>query len=433
MRRTFATVLPWVFVVSLVIVLVFVVPWDGCQQRTLWQRWTGLAAAPLPTSVATQRPEPTAAPTIPPETGIRFGEPSQSLEELYSRANPSVVNIKGLSPLGARRGELLEGLLDSLVQREYFVLREGSGFIYDHEGHIVTNHHVVDGIDELQVAFFDGATFPATIVGIDQLSDLAVLLVECPADRLRTLPLGDSDAVRVGQQVVAIGNPFGLRGSMSAGIVSAVGRFLPASTEATGATAYAVPGVIQTDAAINPGNSGGPLLNLAGQVIGVNTAIQSPVEGSAGVGFAVPSRIVARVARELVDNGRYAHPWIGASTVTLNRLFNRSLGLPVELRGALVDVMVEDGPAARAGLLACTQRINVAGQELPRGGDILLSIDDQPIFAHEDVLSYLALRTEVGQTVRLSVLRDGEVIDVLVTVEAQPDLVTPQPTVLPVD
>jgi len=430
-RRATVTVLPWVLLAAIAIAVVFVIPWDSCQQRTLWQRWTGLGAASLPASIATEQPVPTAAPTIAPEAGIGFVERSNALEELYSRANPSVVNIKGLSPVGARRGEL-EGILDSLVQREYFVLREGSGFIYDYEGHIVTNNHVVEGTDELQVTFSDGATFPATIVGADVLSDLAVLLVECPADRLRTLPLGDSDAVRVGQQVVAIGNPFGLRGSMSAGIVSAVGRLLPASTEATGATAYAVPGVIQTDAAINPGNSGGPLLNLAGQVIGVNTAIQSPVEGSAGVGFAVPSLIVARVARELIDNGRYEHPWIGISTVTLNRLFNRNLGLPVELRGALVDVMVDDGPAATAGLRACTERINVSGQELPRGGDILLSIDDQPIFSHEDLLNYLAMRTEVGQAVSLGVLRDGEVIEVVVVVEAQPDPMVLQPTVIPV-
>lgn len=415
----------------MVISLVFVVPWDACQQRTLWQRWTGMGAAPVPTSITTLRPDPTSPPTIAPETGIGFIERSNALEELYSRANPSVVNIKGLSPVGARRGEL-DRILDSLVQREYFVLREGSGFIYDHEGHIVTNNHVVEGIEEVQVTFFDEATFPATIVGVDALSDLAVLLVECPADRLRTLPLGDSDAVRVGQQVVAIGNPFGLAGSMSAGIVSAVGRFLPASTEQTGATAYAVPGVIQTDAAINPGNSGGPLLNLAGQVVGVNTAIQSPVEGSAGVGFAVPSLLVARVTRQLIDNGRYDHPWIGVSTVTLNRMFNRGLGLPVDLRGALVDVIVDDGPAAQAGLRACTGRINVSGQDLPQGGDILLSIDDQPIFAHEDLLRYLALRTDVGQTVRLNVLRDGEVVEVPVVVQAQPDPVTLRPTLIPV-
>ncbi len=431
MRRAIVIVLPWVLLAVIAIVGVFVVPCDSCQQRTLWQRWTGLGAAPLPTSIATYQPVPTTTRIIAPEVGLSFAERSKTLEDLYSRTNPSVVHIKGLSPLGARRG-VLGGILDSLIQREYFVLREGSGFIYDHEGHIVTNYHVVEGTADIQVTFFDGAAFPATIIGEDALSDLAVLLVECSADRLRTLPLGDSDAVRVGQQVVAIGNPFGLAGSMSAGIVSAVGRFLPASTAETGATAYAVPGVIQTDAAINPGNSGGPLLNLAGQVIGVNTAIQSPVEGSSGVGFAVPSLIVARVARELVDRGSYEHPWVGVSTVTLNRLFNRSLGLPVELRGALVDVIVEGGPAAMAGLRASTERINVSGQDLPRGGDILLSIDDQPIFAHEDLLYYLALRTAVGQPVTLSVLRDGEVIEVVVVVEAQPVPTAPQPTVIPV-
>ena len=433
MRRVFGIALPWMLVVSLVIVLVFVVRWDGCQQRTLWQRWMGLEAAPLPAIAATQQAAPAIAPTILAESDTRLDERSQALEELYSRTNPSVVNVKGLSSLGERSGGLLGDLLDGLAQREFFVLREGSGFVYDHLGHIVTNNHVVEGVDELQVTFFDGATFPATIVGGDELSDLAVLQVECPADRLRTLPLGDSDAVRVGQQVVAIGNPFGLQGSMSAGIVSAVGRFLPGSTQATGATAYAVPGVIQTDAAINPGNSGGPLLNLAGQVIGVNTAIQSPVEGSAGVGFAVPSRMVARVVPSLIDSGQYAHPWIGVSTVTLNRLFNRYLGLPVQLRGALVDVVVEDGPAARSGLRACSERITIAGQDLPRGGDILLSIDDQPIFTHGDLLSYLALRTEVGQTVRLSVLRDGEPIEVPIIVEAQPDLVTLDQRAIPVE
>jgi S1-C subfamily serine protease len=415
------------------IAVVFVVPWDACQQRTLWQRWTGMGNVSLPPAMATQRVEPTPLPTVPADASIGLGANGNVLEELYSRANPSVVQIKGLSPAGARGGELLQDFLDSLVQREYFVLREGSGFIYDHEGHIVTNYHVVEGTDELQVTFFDGATFSATIVGMDALSDLAVLHVNCPADRLRTLPLGDSDAVRVGQPVVAIGNPFGLQGSMSAGIVSAVGRFLPASTEETGATTYAVPGVLQTDAAINPGNSGGPLLNLAGQVIGVNTAIQSPVEGSAGVGFAVPSRIVARVAQQLIDTGHYAHPWIGVSTVTLNRMFNRSLGLPADLRGALVDVLVEDGPAALAGLQACTERVNVAGEILPRGGDVLLSIDDQPIFTHEDLLNYLALRTEVGQAVRLTVLRGDEVMEVEVIVEAQPDPLTLQPTLIPVE
>ena len=336
-----------------------------------------------------------------------------SLERLYELVNESVVNILvanrveggGLRPPGG-----------SQEPDEFYQRGQGSGFVYDRDGHIITNNHVVANADEVTVTFNDDLAVPAVVVGTDPDTDLAVLRVDLAADHLRPLPLGDSDALRVGQQVVAIGNPFGLAGSMTTGIVSALGRLLPS----TGTAQYSIPDIIQTDAAINPGNSGGPLLDTAGNVVGVNAAIESPVRGFSGVGFAIPVDIVKKVVPVLIDEGAYEHAWLGIRGVALSPELARAMDLEDNQRGVQVVDAVRDGPAARAGLRGSIGSVRVQGTELPVGGDIIVAADDVPVRKFEDLISYLVRQTEVGQRVSLRILREGKITDVDVTLAARP-------------
>jgi 2-alkenal reductase len=290
---------------------------------------------------------------------------------------------------------------------------QGSGFVYDAQGHIITNNHVVEGADTLQVSFSDGSVQTATLVGRDPYADLAVIKVPTlPADA-RPLPLAHSDDLRVGQIVVALGSPFGLPGSMTSGIISGLGRALP-----LGDAPFRLPDVIQTDAAINPGNSGGPLLDLNGRVIGVNTAIESPSGAFAGVGFAVSADQVARVAPVLIREGRYRYPWMGAELLTLTPPLARELGLEAD-HGVLVGSVTAGGPAEQAGLRGGGAAQEVRGQVVRVGGDVITAVDGAPVRSSDEVIRAVLAR-QVGERLELTIVRDGREQRITVTLGERP-------------
>lgn len=328
-----------------------------------------------------------------------YTDEEAALINLYEQNNPSVVHIFVASNAGSG---------------------EGSGFVYDTQGHIVTNNHVVEGAQQIVVTFADDTQAAATVVGTDVQSDLAVIRVDVPANELIPVTLGDSEALRVGQTVIAIGNPFGLEGTMTTGIVSALGRQLPAGSSTPNGAQYVIPDIIQTDAAINPGNSGGPLFNLQGQVIGVNTAIESAVRSSSGVGYAVPSNIVANVAPQLISSGRVEHPYLGISGTTLSSQIAQAMGLSADQRGVLISNIVTNGPAAQAGLRGATRQANIDGLTIAIGGDIITSVDGKTVDQFDDLLGYIVQHTQVGQTVTLGILRDGQAQTVQLTLAARP-------------
>lgn len=290
----------------------------------------------------------------------------------------------------------------------------GSGFVFDEQGHIITNNHVVEGAEQLDVIFADGTTIPATVVGSDAYNDLAVLRVSgAPPELIRPLPLGESQSLRVGMRVAAIGNPFGLDRTLTTGVISALGRTIERESEA------ALGEMIQTDAAINPGNSGGPLLNLRGEVIGVNTSIRSPSGGSVGIGFAVPVDTIKRVVPELIAKGRYEHPWLGFNAYEITTELARFLRLPVD-RGLLIAQLQAGGPADLAGVRGASERLRTNFGALLVGGDILTAIDDQPIRTRDDMTIYLENHKRVGDVVQMTLIRDGAQITLEATLQARP-------------
>lgn len=289
---------------------------------------------------------------------------------------------------------------------------EGSGFVVDESGYIVTNNHVVSGAQQMTVLFSDGTQREATLVGTDPDSDLAVIKVDAAPGELTAVSLGDSDALKVGQMVVAIGSPFGLENTLTTGVVSGLNRFFPGG-QAPDGSSYTIPDVIQTDAAINPGNSGGPLLNLHGEVIGVNTAIESPVRGSSGVGFAVPVNVVKAVVPQLIESGRATHPWLGISGTTLTAELAQSAGLDATQRGVLVATVTPGGPAAQAGLRG-------GDQQTGAGGDVIIAVDGRPVREFDDLLGYVIQQTSVGQTITLDVLRGGQSLTIQLTLGERP-------------
>ncbi len=354
--------------------------------------------------VSTAPPVVVATPTPLPEEAFAQSEAEDALLiNLYQRVNPSVVYIAVAVDAG--------GMLSPLGS--------GSGFVYDTEGHIVTNNHVVEGASTVQVTFFDGSVADAQVVGRDPYSDLAVIQVDIPGEHLLPLELGDSSTLQVGQRVVAIGNPFGLRGTMTVGIVSAVGRTLPAAAGRD--SRFANPEIIQTDAAINPGNSGGPLLDIHGRVVGVNTAIDSETGTNSGVGFAVPVNTVKRVVPRLIEEGVYRYPYLGISSDTRFSLAQLAepLGLPVT-RGVLIDGVFPRTAAERAGLRGGDHEVEVMGALVKAGGDIIVAIDGYEVRDYDDFIAYLVRETEVGQRVVLTIIRDGEEMQVPVTLGERP-------------
>jgi len=292
----------------------------------------------------------------------------------------------------------------------------GSGFVYDNLGHIITNAHVVDGATKATVTFLDGSQYDAEIIGKDKFTDIAVIKVSEKPRLLHPLQIGDSSQLRIGEQVAAIGNPFGLSGSMTSGIVSQMGRLLPSQD-----SGFSIPDVIQTDAAINPGNSGGPLLNLRGEVVGINTAIQSSSGEFSGVGFAIPSNTAIKIVPSLIEDGEYHHPWIGISGRDIDPDLARVLELK-DAKGFLIITVVDGSPADKAGLKGMTATQVIGGKEYPADGDIIISVDDKEVRKISDILIHLQREKSVGDTMVLGVLRDGEFMHISLELVERPDL-----------
>lgn len=320
-----------------------------------------------------------------------------SLSALYDRVNPGVVSVQ----VFVERGVLSD-------------MSAGSGFILDDGGHIITINHVVVEAERVTVVFYDGFEAEAEVIGADPDSDLAVLHVNELPKGAHPLALGDSDQVKAGDWVVAIGNPFGFGGSMTLGIVSAVSRLIP-----SGLTPTEIPQAIQTDAAINPGNSGGPLLNLKGEVIGVNAQIASGgPPTSAGVGFATPSNIVGRVAPVLIEKGSYEWPWLGVEGGSVNLAIQKANRLPLQ-QGAYIHHALPDSPAAQAGLRGSSYVTEMNGFEVPVGGDVVVAVDGKPIIDFSGLLVEIAFRRP-GDTMKLTILRGGQPRQVAVRLAPRP-------------
>jgi len=366
-----------------------------------------LIAPPTAVPLSTLPPAVIAPPTVAP------GDPTAPIQpvtldpaaeqqlyiDLYRRVNPAVVAILVFQADGIEMGL-------------------GTGFVIDKEGHIVTNNHVVEGGREFEVDFATGLKVRAELLGTDPTSDLAVLQVNVHPDQLSVLPLGDSDQVQVGQRVIAIGNPFGLSGTMTVGIVSGLDRTLSSDVTAPGGGSFSAPDIIQTDAAINPGNSGGPLVNLNGEVIGVNKAIESETGVNSGVGFSIASNTVKKIVPALIEDGKYVYPYLGiSSTDDLTLAEIEALDLP-RTTGVYVTSVSDGGPAGEAGLRGGTQPTSIEG--LRGGGDLIIAIDGKEVKTFAEMLSYLVNETSVGQTVTLTILRDGDQQDIKVILGARP-------------
>lgn len=351
----------------------------------------------------------------------------QTLANIYELVNPSVVNIRVLTDATAMLPgtEILPGLPEDHPQVPQpdlpFAVGQGSGFVWDKDGHIVTNNHVIEGANRIQVTFSDGTVAEASLVGADPDSDLAVIKVDLPDEKLLPVTVADSDQARVGDLVIAIGNPFGLNGTMTVGIISALERSVPASELGfqIGAN-YRIPDVIQTDASINPGNSGGVLVNTEGQVVGVTFAIESPVRANSGVGFVIPSSIVKRVAPALIEKGVYEHPYLGISGISLTPDLAKAMNLDAGQRGALVSTVVPDGPADKAGLLPSEDETTIDGLQVNVGGDVIVGFQGMPVLEIDQLISYLSSQGQVGQRVTLDILRDGKQQSLEVTLGARP-------------
>jgi S1-C subfamily serine protease len=346
-----------------------------------------------------------------------------ALENVYAAVSPQVVNITVLSPATSSDFQNVPGFNNTTPQSQapQYNRALGSGFVWDTNGNIVTNNHVVEGATKIDVTFSDGTTVPATVVGTDPYSDLAVIKVEVSADKLHPVTVADSTQVKVGEIAIAIGNPYGFEGSMTVGNVSGLGRDLPSSQvdQNSGAT-YSIPDVIQTDASINPGNSGGVLVNDKGEVIGVTSALESASGSSSGIGFAIPAEIVSKVVPSLISTGTYQHPYLGISGNDMSPDIAHAMNLPADTRGALVQQVAPGGPAEKAGLQPSTTTVTINGSEGTVGGDIITAIDGQTVNSMSDIIAYLAIHTQVGQTVNLTVLRNGQTKTVEVLLGTRP-------------
>ena len=326
----------------------------------------------------------------------------QLVTNLYDRVGPSVVHITA-----------------QVITMNFFFGPSasegtGSGFVYDEAGHIVTNYHVIEGAESIEVKFSDGVSLPARVVGTDPANDLAVLAIDGVIDGAMPdaapLELGRSADLRVGQRAIAIGNPFGLDRTLTTGVVSALGRPLQTDNE------NYIYNVIQTDAAINPGNSGGPLLDSRGRVIGVNTAVRQDAEG---IGFAVPVDTIQRIVPVLIENGTYPHPWLGLLGYSITPGLAEALQLPVE-SGVLVAQLYREGPAIEVGIRGAQDQVIIGNQRVLVGGDIITAVNNTPITDWNNLTKFLELNTEVGQTITLSLLRDGQPLEQSLTLAAQP-------------
>ncbi len=324
-------------------------------------------------------------------------EPQLSLADLFAQSDQGVVQI------------IVDKSNGSTHNRDL-----GSGIVYDTSGHIITNNHVVQDGTKIQVVFHDGKSLPATIVGTDPYADLAVVKVVPDTYVLHPLPLGNSSNLRIGDQVAAIGNPFGLSGSITSGIVSQLGRLLDPPN-----SSFSIPNVIQTDAPINPGNSGGPLLNMQGKVIGINTAIQSETGEFSGVGFSIPSNTMKRIVPVLIQTGHYEHPWLGITGISVDQDLSSILQLPVS-SGFMINTVIPNGSAAKAGLHGYKETKTINGTQYQIGGDIIIAADGHPIQKIEDLLNYLQDQKSVGDNMTLTIIRDGKTMQVTLTLQERP-------------
>ncbi|MEK0367258.1 MAG: trypsin-like peptidase domain-containing protein [Nitrosopumilus sp.] len=348
--------------------------------------------------------------SIKPEIIVSNGNSASTVAEtiqVYSK-NLSLIEIfekseSGVVRVNVQRGEVDDGTAGL-----------GSGFVFDKKGHVITNAHVVENAKKVVVTFLDGRSYNAEIIGVDEFTDLAVIKVNVDFALLHPLPLGDSSNLKVGEAIAAIGNPFGLSGSMTSGIVSQLGRLLPSGS------GYSIPDVIQTDAAINPGNSGGPLLNMRGEVVGINTAIQSTTGEFTGVGFAIPSQTIAKIIPTLTEYGEYKHPWIGISGRDIDPDLAKVLRLK-DAVGFLVVTVVENSPASKAGLIGSEKIIEVEGVNYPMGGDIILSVDGIEVRKISDILIHLQRVKSVGDEMVLEILRDNRTTSVTIILQERPN------------
>jgi len=334
--------------------------------------------------------------TVGEETPLSLGK-DLSLIQIFERAETGVVRVN--------------------IQRSEEVVSTngvGSGFVFDKNGHVITNAHVVENSDKVVVTFLDGRSYNAEVIGIDPATDISVIRVDTEPSLLKPLLIGDSSNLKVGMQVSAIGNPFGLSGSMTSGIVSALGRLLPQES------GFSIPDVIQTDAAINPGNSGGPLLNSRGEVVGINTAIQSATGEFTGVGFAIPSNTIAKIVPKLISDGTYHHPWVGIAGRDINPDLAKVLHL-TDARGFLIVNVVEGSPADKAGLKGSSETKEIDGIEYLIGGDVVLSVDGNVVRKIDDILIHLQRYKSVGDEMVLEILRDGRVTNIVVKLDERPD------------
>ena len=335
-----------------------------------------------------------------PSVGIAETEDEGNNISIYRRVGPGVVNITSV-----------------VIQRDFFfnpVPREGagSGSIIDTAGHILTNHHVIRDSTRLEVTLSDESKWPARFVGADPDNDLAVIKIDVPKEKLRVIPMGDSSKLKVGQKVLAIGNPFGLGQTLTTGIISSLGRSIRSEA------GILIQDVIQTDAAINPGNSGGPLLDSTGKIIGINSAIISPTGASVGIGFAVPVNTAKRILPELIKKGYVSYPWIGVSVYPLIPEFAKFLDLKVE-RGAVISEVVKGGPAERAGLRGGDRQVRVGNSLIMVGGDVIVEIDGVKVMSSDELIRMIRDH-RAGEMVELKVLRKGKFLGIEVTLGEKP-------------
>jgi S1-C subfamily serine protease len=358
----------------------------------------------LPSNAAAQaQPTLSKQPTSSPSSSV------SSLPDVFQKVENSVVQIT------STKSNPNQIIIDNGAPSTGRSTALGSGFVFDNQGHIVTNYHVIDGATRADITFTDGNTYFAKVVAKDSNADIAILQItsDFSEEKVVPLPLANSSAVRSGEQVIAIGNPFGLSGTITTGIVSAKERLLPNPD-----IGFSIPDAIQTDAAVNPGNSGGPLLNTQGQVIGMNTAIFSRTGSYSGVGFAIPSNTIAKEVPLLIKNGSYAHPWLGISGGKITPDLTRDMGLPTNYKGVIVGSVQPGGPADVAGLKGLPQGDSVnAPSEL---GDIIIAVDGHSVRQIDDIINYIESQKNVGDNIKLTVNRNGQIMDLAATLQARP-------------
>jgi len=336
-------------------------------------------------------------------------EQSSEIQDLQNRIEIlDTINQTGLMPWPTIYNQLKDSVV--LIQTN---LGLGSGFVYDTKGHIITNHHVIEDASTIQVSFLDGNVTSASVVGMDIYSDIAVIKVDQQVITLHPVVLGTSSDLTVGDPVAAMGNPFGLSDTLTAGIVSSLERTM------TAAENYVIIDIIQIDAAVNPGNSGGPLVNIKGQVVGVNTALQSETGTFTGIGFAIPSDTVKREIDDLIETGTYKHPWLGVSARDVNIAIADAIGLE-KPQGVLIENVTEGSPAEQAGLRGGDHDVTLDGQVITIGGDVITGIDGLPMRRVADLVVYMERNTSPGDSVVFEIIRDGQELSVEVTLGERP-------------